>query len=271
MLPNKKRKLVKFFPITEKRERFPLKVVGTTVGLQLGLGEGLLVNDGIAVGDRVGTLGLGESSLLCWLDGNKLGPEDIITGTEGFQVGWMEPKMVGCLVGTTVGWQVDNSDCGLEETEVERVVGIPDGAVVSEDAGVTWEVGSKVGAELDWLDGVPVGSENLDGSVVGCTEGFPVGEVLGWLVGSTDGPVDGLLEGRELGKRVGNTVGWPVGSVEGEQLGLVVGCAEGREDGALLGWLDGSVDGCVEGNPWGWQVGIPDGQLLGRHEGREDG
>jgi hypothetical protein len=128
MFPNKKRKLVKFFPITEKRETFPLNVVGTTVGLQLGVGEGTPVIDGKTVGR-----------------------------TFGFQVGSGETKMVGSLVGRNtnelvgppVGSQVGTSDCTPEEAAVERMVGIAEGADVIEGINaVLCEVESKDGQEL---------------------------------------------------------------------------------------------------------------------------
>jgi hypothetical protein len=110
-----------------------LKVVGTTVGLQLGAGDGLSVIDGKAVGRTL--------------------------GTEGFQVG--SGEMVGCpvgttdggndnkLVGTTVGSQVGTSDCALEGAAVERVVDSAEGAGVIEGTNaVLCEVGTEDGHEL---------------------------------------------------------------------------------------------------------------------------
>jgi hypothetical protein len=120
-----------------------------------------------------------------------------VSSGEGMAVGWCVGPIVGSLVrpvgpadGETVG-KVE----GVEE-------GLADGLVVgaSEGASVGWAVvgcAVNVGSELGCIE--KLGREEMVGGLLGLSEGDPEGAV------DTDGPREGERVGRRLGR--GETVG----------------------------------------------------------------
>ena len=93
--------------------------------------------------------------------------------------------------------------------------------------------------------GVGLGVGAAEGVPDGCSEGEGVGEGVGFAVGASVGTLDGRVVGLDVGLAVGiavgrldgRSVGLCVGAGVGSDVGLADGVAEGRlVDGALLGY-----------------------------------
>jgi hypothetical protein len=94
-------------------------------------------------------------------------------------------------------------------------------------------------------------------------EGTWLGVVEGIKLGALDdvGTPDGAIELVGAALPVGNELGWLLGSVEGTRLivGTTLGTALGLVDGTELGIIEGTEVGMVEGTELGIELGITEG------------
>ena len=97
--------------------------------------------------------------------------------------------------------------------------------------------------------------------------GGRLAEIVGDIVGSVVGPLDGS----RLGEFVGSVVGSVVGPLDGPRLGEIVGDSMGSVVGAVVGPLDGSILGEIVGDSVGSVVGSLDGPTVRTGEGTSVG